>query len=67
MSLLESKIIRDCIDEKKYETIEEKRSRADKVKEDKARIKDRIKRYEVTLTLYSNSRSSRVGRTTSIR
>lgn len=45
MSLLESKILRDCIDEKKYETIEEKRLRADKVKEDKARIKDRIKRY----------------------
>jgi hypothetical protein len=49
MSLLESKIIKDCMDERKYETIEAKKSRADKVKEDKQRIKERIKRYEVNL------------------
>jgi lysozyme family protein len=49
MSLLESKVIKECMDEHKYETIESKKSRADKVKEDKLRIKDRIKRYEVAL------------------
>lgn len=64
MSLIESKTIKECLDEKKYETIEMKKSKADKVKEDKQRLKDKIKRYEVLHPPFSNSKWSRRRRTT---
>lgn len=59
MSLLESKILKDCIDEQAYETIELKKLKADKIKEDKQRLKDKIKRYEVYFYLFSNSSSTK--------
>ena len=62
LSLLEEKHFRDALTEKKNQTLEVKRSRADKVREDKQRLKDRLRRYEVTMTQLSNSKSNRLAR-----
>ena len=59
MSLLDEKHFQHALAEKKNQTLEVKRSRADKVREDKQRLKDRLRRYEVLMIQFSNSKSSR--------
>ena len=56
MSLVESKILQNLKDEKKSQTIEVKRNTAEKVREQKSRLRDRLRRYEVTVIRLSNSK-----------
>jgi hypothetical protein len=46
LSLIESRHLQQHLNHEQFNTIEVKRSRADKVREDKARLRDRLKRYE---------------------
>ena len=67
LSFLEERHFQDALTEKKNQTLEVKRSRADKVREDKQRLKDRLRRYEVLSLSLSNSKQTRLARTTRTR
>ena len=45
--MIEDKHFQDALTEKKSQTLEVKRSRADRIREDKLRLKDKLRRYEV--------------------
>ena len=65
--MMEEKSFQDALTEKKSQTIEVKRSKADGIREDKLRLKEKLRRYEVRLCLFSNSKWTRPGRTTNPR
>ena len=67
MSMLEDQHFREALSEKQSQTLEVKRSRADKVREDKQRLRDKLRRYEVSAFLRSSSGPTRPGRTTRTR
>jgi hypothetical protein len=54
--MIDSKNVQNAYIERKNQTLEVKWSRAEKVREEKQRRKDRLKRYEVHMCTCSNSR-----------
>jgi len=57
--MIDSRNMQNAYIERNNQTMEVKWSRAEKVREEKQRRKDRLKRYEVLMLIHSNSRWTR--------